>query len=85
MHPVLRLYEDVLSSAENVVFRLPPLPRFIFVAHGSATAGGTVINGAKPGRAKTPSPLSRARTASPAGAGSLRAATRAAPPPTRPA
>jgi len=28
MHPVLRLYEDVLSSAENVEFQLPPLPRF---------------------------------------------------------
>ena len=28
MHPVLRLYEDVLSSAESVAFRLPPLPRF---------------------------------------------------------
>jgi hypothetical protein len=39
MHPVLRLYEDVLSSAENVEFRLPPLPRFIFVAQGSATIG----------------------------------------------
>jgi hypothetical protein len=37
MHPVLRLYEDVLSNAENVEFRLPPLPRFIFVVHGSAT------------------------------------------------
>ena len=39
MHPVLRLYEDVLSSAENVVFRLPPLPRFVFVVHGSAKIG----------------------------------------------
>ena len=25
MHPTMRLYEDVLSSAENVEFRLPPL------------------------------------------------------------
>jgi hypothetical protein len=40
MHPVLRLYEDVLSSAESVKFYLPPLPRFIFVVHGSATIGG---------------------------------------------
>ncbi|HEY1310571.1 MAG TPA: hypothetical protein VGF02_06425 [Pseudolabrys sp.] len=39
MHPVLRLYEDVLSSAETIEFRLPPLPRFIFVVHGSATIG----------------------------------------------
>jgi hypothetical protein len=44
MHPVLRLYEDVLSSAENVVFRLPPLPRFIFVAHGSAKIGDKTVN-----------------------------------------
>ena len=44
MHPVLRLYEDVLSSAENVEFRLPPLPRFIFVVHGSATIDGKPLS-----------------------------------------
>ena len=44
MHPVLRLYEDVLSSAENVEFQLPPLPRFIFVVHGSATIDGETVN-----------------------------------------
>ena len=43
MHPVLRLYEDVLSSSESVEFQLPPLPRFIFVVHGSAGIGGSVI------------------------------------------
>src|SRR5471030_3253624 len=43
MHPVLRLYEDVLPSAENVEFRLAPLPRFIFVAHGSATVDGKPV------------------------------------------
>jgi len=36
MHPVLRLYEDVLSNASNVRFRLPALPRMVFVVHGSA-------------------------------------------------
>jgi len=44
MHPVLRLYEDVLSSAENVVFALPPLPRFIFVVHGSAVIEGKPVS-----------------------------------------
>ncbi len=44
MHPVLRLYEDVLSSAENAPFRLPPLPRFIFVVHGSAAIGGKTLS-----------------------------------------
>jgi hypothetical protein len=44
MHPVLRLYEDVLLSAENVEFQLPPLPRFIFVVHGSAMIGGKTVN-----------------------------------------
>jgi hypothetical protein len=44
MHPVLRLYEDVLSSAENVAFELPPLPRFIFVVQGSATIAGVSVN-----------------------------------------
>jgi hypothetical protein len=43
MHPVLRLYEDVLSSAENVEFALPPLPRFLFVVHGAATIGGKPV------------------------------------------
>ena len=37
MHPVLRLYEDILSSSEIMPFRLPPLPRFVFVVHGTAT------------------------------------------------
>ncbi len=44
MHPVLRLYEDVLSSAENVEFRLAPLPRFIFIVHGTATIDGKTLN-----------------------------------------
>lgn len=44
MHPVLRLYEDVLSSAENVEFRLPALPRFIFVVHGSARIDDETLN-----------------------------------------
>ncbi len=44
MHPVLRLYEDVLSSAENVAFELPPLPRFIYVVHGAATIAGQAVN-----------------------------------------
>jgi hypothetical protein len=43
MHPVLRLYADVLSSAENVEFRLASLPRFIYVVHGSATIGGKAL------------------------------------------
>ena len=43
MHPVLRLYEDVLSSARNVEFQLPPLARFIFVAHGGAAIGGKAV------------------------------------------
>lgn len=44
MHPVLRLYEDVLSTAETMAFRLPPLPRFIFIVHGSAMIGGKQVN-----------------------------------------
>jgi hypothetical protein len=43
MHPVLRLYEDVLSSAENVEFRLPPLPRAIYVVHGAAMIEGQTL------------------------------------------
>ena len=44
MHPTMRLYEDVLSSAGNVEFRLPSLPRFIFIVHGSARTAGTTLN-----------------------------------------
>jgi hypothetical protein len=44
MHPVLRLYEDVLSSAENVEFQLAALPRFIYVLHGTATIEGKTLN-----------------------------------------
>ena len=44
MHPTMRLYEDVLSSAENVEFRLPPLPRFIFIVHGSARFAGATLS-----------------------------------------
>lgn len=44
MHPVLRLFEDVLSSAENVEFRLSPLPRLVFVVHGTATIEGKTLN-----------------------------------------
>ncbi|MEJ2176171.1 MAG: hypothetical protein P8Y76_15080, partial [bacterium] len=43
MHPVLRLYEDLLSTAETIEFRLPPTPRFIFVVHGSAVIDGTTV------------------------------------------
>jgi hypothetical protein len=44
MHPVLRLYEDVLSTAETLEFKLPPLPRFILVVHGSALVDGETLN-----------------------------------------
>jgi hypothetical protein len=43
MHPVMRLYEDVLSNAGTFEFRLPPLPRFIFVVHGAAAVGGRMV------------------------------------------
>jgi len=35
MHPVLRLYEDILSN--EAALALPALPRMIFILHGSAT------------------------------------------------
>ena len=38
MHPVLRLYEDILSN--ECALALPALPRMIFVVHGSLTIGG---------------------------------------------
>ena len=45
MHPVLRLYEDVLSNEASGV-RLPALARMILVAHGALTIGGkTLVDG----------------------------------------
>jgi hypothetical protein len=43
MHPVLRFYEDTLSSAAAMEFRLPPLPRVLFVLHGAATIAGKLL------------------------------------------
>jgi hypothetical protein len=40
--PILRLYEDVLSSAAAAVV-LPPAPRMVFVAHGSVSIGGRAV------------------------------------------
>jgi hypothetical protein len=42
MPPVMRLYEDVLSSNSGDAW-LPPLPRMIFVVHGSVTIAGHVF------------------------------------------
>jgi hypothetical protein len=39
MHPMLRLYEDVVSSDAAEV-SLPALPRMIFLAHGTVTIDG---------------------------------------------
>src|SRR5262249_54533831 len=60
MHPVLRLYEDVLSNADKVRLRLPPAARFIFVVWGCGSIGdeglsegggwrGRAMVGAEPG------------------------------------
>jgi hypothetical protein len=53
MHPILRLYEDVLSGDGNVEFELPPLPRFIFVVHGSADIGEQTLNGGEAWQGET--------------------------------
>lgn len=42
MTPVLRLFEDVLSS--DAAVNLPSLPRMLFVAHGSVTAGDRTLH-----------------------------------------
>ena len=45
MHPVLRLWEDVLSS--DCAFELPPMARMVFVVHGAASVGGKAIGDGK--------------------------------------
>src|SRR3954447_16158526 len=41
MHPVLRLYEDILSN--NAVVALPACARMIFVVHGNLTVDGRMV------------------------------------------
>ena len=41
MHPVLRLYEEVLANDVEVI--LPALPRMIFVVHGALTLAGKAL------------------------------------------
>ena len=43
MHPLLRLYEDVVPNDAEV--SLPALPRMIFVVHGSVVCGSRAIAG----------------------------------------
>ncbi len=43
MHPMLRLYEDVLSNT-GAEAALPALPRMIFVAHGSLTIADCALH-----------------------------------------
>jgi hypothetical protein len=40
MPAILRLYEDTLAAAATLEAALPPLPRMIFVVHGTATIAG---------------------------------------------
>jgi len=42
MHPILRLYEDLLPGGAQGI-ALPPLPRMIFVVRGTLTVGGRVF------------------------------------------
>ena len=42
MHPILRLYEDVLPGRAQGI-ALPPLPRMIFVVRGTLTVRGRVL------------------------------------------
>lgn len=43
MHPILRLFEDVLSGDATLRVVLPALPRMIFVVHGSVTIEGRTL------------------------------------------
>jgi hypothetical protein len=44
MHPILRLYEDVLSNDGALRVELPALPRMIFIVHGTATIAGRTLS-----------------------------------------
>jgi hypothetical protein len=40
MHPLLRFYEDILTSDSAIELQLPAAPRMIFVVHGSIAIAG---------------------------------------------
>jgi len=42
MHPILRLYEDIVSGG-TVEVQLPAYPRMVFVVHGAATIAGKTL------------------------------------------
>ena len=42
MHPILRLYEDILPGDAQEI-PVPPLPRMIFAVRGMLTVGGRVL------------------------------------------
>jgi hypothetical protein len=44
MHPILRLYEDVLPNDSALRVDLPALPRMIFIVHGSVVIEGRTLN-----------------------------------------
>jgi hypothetical protein len=44
MHPILRLYEDVLPNDGALRVALPALPRMIFIVHGGATIEGRALS-----------------------------------------
>jgi len=44
MHPILRLYEDVLPNDGALRLDFPALPRMIFIVHGSATIEGRALS-----------------------------------------
>jgi hypothetical protein len=44
MPAIMRLYEDVLSNDATLRVELPPLPRLIFIAHGSAVIEGRALS-----------------------------------------
>ena len=82
MHPVLRLYEDVLSSAENVV---PIAAAAAAHLRGAwlGCIGKDALDEGKAWQGEAPVTVKPGPTGSPAGAGSWRAAITAAPRPMR--
>jgi hypothetical protein len=44
MHPILRLYEDVLANDGALQVALPALPRMIFIVHGTVMIEGRALS-----------------------------------------
>jgi hypothetical protein len=61
MHPIMRLYEDVLAG-DSAAANLPALPRMIFIVHGTVAVDGRELHDGEVWQGEGASTLAPGRT-----------------------